>query len=129
MTISEHFDCLLKQTAKLPNSFVHDYKYDTVLLIDMFELVPEVVRARTGRTYIYFENMNPEKLMMVRQMGFEPHLHKSHKYFPPKYIYRARIYQNMSRNALNIANKISSTTMKEIDECKINQQYMQYMKH
>ena len=90
----------------LPRDFVHNGEYDMVFLFQTFGRIPSIVKARNGRKYMYFEDMTPEKLKIIRKMGFRPHRHQSRRYTPAKVIYRAPISIMMQQSAWNVVTRI-----------------------
>lgn len=106
MKIIERMKNVFTKPEPLPDGFMRNAEYDVVLLYDLFGRMPEIVRAKNGKKYFYFDDMDDEKLAIVRKMGFQPRLHKSHKYHPAKYIYRAPIMFDLTNEALAVAGKI-----------------------
>ncbi len=100
MKIIERMKNIFAKPKMLPENFLRDPEYDIVFWYDTFGSAPDIVKARNGRRYVYFENVDPEKLDIARKMGFRLHSHKSHKYKPAKRIYRALITRDLSDDAL-----------------------------
>ena len=118
----------------LPRGFVHDAEFDKVFLFQTFGRIPSIVMARNGRKYMYFEDMSPEKLKIVRKMGFRPRRHKSKRYSPAKVIYRAPISIMMRLSARNVTNKIELeyrsskyNIPQEVEVFKQNEKYLEYI--
>ena len=129
MTFKEFMKISFAPTMELPGWVDHNSFYDAVLLSDTMKLVPDVVRSPDGRCYIYFEKMTPSVNSLARAMGFKPCLHKSHRYFPPKYVYRAHISRAMSKSALQIADEISTMSAHDVEVCKKNPEYAKYISY
>ena len=108
MKIIERMKNIFAKPEQLPDGFVRNAEYDVVLLYDLFGRMPEIVRAKNGKKYFYFDDMDDEKLAILRKMGFNPRLHKSHMYHPAKYIYRAPIMFDLTNEALAVAGKIKA---------------------
>lgn len=100
MKIIERMKNIFAKPELLPEGFVRDPEYDMVFWYDTFGSAPNIVRARNGRQYVYFEDVDPEKLDIARKMGFRLRSHKSRKYTPAKRIYRALITRDLSDDAL-----------------------------
>ena len=102
MTIIEHMKNIFAPVGNMPHDFVRNPEYDLVFMHNIFERLPELIRARNGRTYIYFDTDDAGLLEVVRKMGFKPRMHRSHKYLPAKIIYRAPISRDMPKSAKDI---------------------------
>ena len=113
--------------GKLPDGFVRNPKFDAVLLFESFDAVPAMVRANNGLSYLYFDTIDPRKISLIRKMGFVPHLHKSHKYIPAKYIYRARVSMNMPKIAMDIANEVIKMSNEDFMACQSSPEYADYI--
>ena len=136
MTITERIKNIFILPRIRGGAFEHNPLFDTMFLLDTCEFSPELVRARDGRSYIYFESMSCDEINLVRKMGLNPRLHKSHKYTPPKYVYRIRISGNMPKSARDIINKLRETYDSDtkvftiswdINEMKSRQDYNDYV--
>ena len=133
MTIIEHMKNVFAQCGDLPRGFVRNPDFDMVLLYDTFERVPQVIRARNGHLYVYFDTMDATQMGVVRKMGFRPRLHKSRKYVPAKYIYRAPIFRNMPTSVLNVVDRLlkfsgdGAYMESSINTCRVNSEYAKYV--
>jgi len=123
MKIVEHVKCILKPVNKLPQDVARNFDYDAALIQNLYGRAPDIVRARNGNFYVYFENMDMGKFVVLRQMGFDLHLHKSRRYYPSKFIYRARI----NRKTCRIAGALSSAGFKDIAAIWESPAYKQYV--
>ena len=119
----------------MPRGFVHDGEYDFVFLFQILGRLPSVVEASNGRKYLYFEDMDADKLKIVRKMGFRPHRHKSKRYKPAKVIYRAPISMLMQQSAWTVASKIELERYNNeynfprgVDVLQSNKKYLEYIK-
>ena len=121
-----------KSGSALP-SFSRNADFDTILLFHTFGVVPEVVRARDGLMYVYFEITDEDKINVVRAMGFNPRLHKSQKYFPARKIYRALVSPDMPKDVKNVVNKLVVVNKGGIwdflDEVNGNESNAEYQKY
>lgn len=129
MTIKECLKSIIKPEIKLPNNFRHNADFDAALLVDIFDLVPEVVRARNGQPYVYFEQMDAKSFEIVRAMGFEPRMHKSHKYVPAQIIFRAHIGHGVSSSARQIANRLHKMDKFNITKYTEDPNYRKYIEN
>ena len=127
MTIIEQIKNVFSPFGSAQDNFVHNPTFDAVLLVGTLGRVPDILRATNGRSYVYFEYMDADALSLARQMGFKPQLHKSRRYFPPRYVYRARIGGNMSKDTLNIALEAEKVDFRDIDKCISNPEYQRYI--
>ena len=127
MRFVEHVKNVFSAIGAETQYFVHNATFDAVLLADVLGEVPEVVRASNGRAYIYFENMNTKGMVLARQMGFAPRLHRSHRYFPVKYIYRVRVTGAKTPRIQDLANEISTMDKKDIAKYKSDVAYKRYV--
>ena len=124
MTFEEFLRILFVRPARLPQGFKHNPHYDAALLSDTMNQVPEVVRASNHQPYVYFEkNVTADVIALARAMGFKPHLHRSHKYFPPKCVFRARVRKKTSK----VATELYNMDGQGVNECKNNPEYNQYI--
>lgn len=129
MTIVESLKSIVKPAIKLPAGFVHNADFDAALLAEALGEVPDFVYARNGHRYIYFENMNIRAFELARAMGFEPFMHKSHKYTPAKIIYRAHVGRDTPITARRVANKLHLSGMDIIGAYDANPQYIKYIEN
>jgi hypothetical protein len=114
----------------MPRGFVHNSIYDAILLKDSFNKEkPEFVRARDGKSYVYFERIDDDLITMVRKMGLNPCSHKSSKYFPAKKIYRVHISRKLPSEALNIIHNLRMMSDKFVEECKEKPEYIKYIEN
>ena len=128
MKIIEHMKNIFIPAGKLPQDFVHNADFDVAFLIDVFGRIPEVVHARNGRNYVYFEKIDNDSISVVRKMGFSPRLHKSRKYCPAKHIYRAPLSSGMPKTAWMIADRLRRMKYSnEVCDYKQNPVYMLYI--
>ena len=127
MNIVEFMKMTFMPATKLSQGFERDFFYDAVFLSDMAKEIPEIVRAKNGGSYIYFENITPGAIALARVVGFKPHVHKSYKYFPPRYVYRARVSRALPKSALQVVSKLAALEPKDFEECKKKADYMKYI--
>ncbi len=127
MKIIEYMKNIFSPYTKLPRDFVRNPEFDAVYLVDSLGYVPEVVHAKDGKTYLYFTNVNGETIRLVRKMGFRLQLHKSHKYMPARYVFRAHIKHDMPREVLDIVNKFTTVYHNGMLAYKLNPEYMKYI--
>ena len=127
MNIVEFMKVVFTPATKLSQGVERDFFYDAVFLSDMAKQIPEVLRAKNGGSYIYFEKITPGAIALARAMGFNPHLHKSYRYFPPRYVYRARVSRALPKSALRVVNELSTLDPKDFEECKKKADYMKYI--
>ena len=127
MTLVDYVKYSLKPVSDKPNNYARNASYDAALLVDTIGYVPDVVRARNGHSYVYFEYLDAEAFYLVRKMGFKPFLHKSHRYFPATFIFRARIDQDMPRVTRDVANKIMGISINEVARYTENPEYLKYI--
>jgi len=123
MKILEYVGYVLKPVNKMPRDIARNFDYDAALIQDLCGCIPDVLRARNGNFYVYFEDMDMDKFAVLRQMGFDVRLHKSHRYYPRKFIYRARINKKNSK----IAGALSSARFKDIVAVWESPAYKQYV--
>jgi hypothetical protein len=124
MNIVEFMKMTFMPATKLSQGFERDFFYDAVFLSDMAKQIPEVLRAKNGGSYIYFEKITPGAIALARAMGFKPQLHKSYRYFPPRYVYRARVSRALPKSALRVVNELSALEPKDFEECKKKADYI-----
>ena len=127
MRFVEHIQGYFKRMGVSPSYFLRDTTFDAVFLADTLGAIPDIVRARNGRSYLYFEEMTVSAIVLARQMGFNPRLHRSHKYFPAKYVYRAQVSGPRSKKLQEIANEFKTMDMKNIKKYKIDPAYLRYI--
>ena len=135
MKIIEHMqNIFVKKSKPVVPSFPRNASFDTVLLFHTFGVVPEVVRARDGLMYIYFEITDENKINIVRAMGFNPRLHKSQKYFPARKIYRALVSSDMPKDVRNVVNKLVIVSkggiwefLDEVNKSEASEEYQKYI--
>lgn len=127
MNIFEHIHNILKPSVQLPRGFVRNPDFDAVLLAESFGVVPEIVRARDGYNYIYFPKVSADGFDMLRKMGFEPRLHKSHRYVPARFVYRARISNDMPHDAFLVVKSLRDIYNRELLSCVWNPKYKEYV--
>ncbi len=113
--------------ATMPVGFVRNTDFDAVLLAEVYGDLPEIIRASDGKAYVYFEKITDEQLTIVRQMGFEPVLHKSHKYIPARDVYRVRVHHDMPSYALKTVTKAAALSYGDVDKQKMNPEYLRYI--
>ena len=106
MKIIERMKSIFRPSYELPSDFCRNAEYDVVLLFETFGRFPTIVNARNGRQYIYFEDMDEQKMSIVRKMGLNPRRHKSRRYIPGKIIYRVPVTFSLSKPAMEVVAKI-----------------------
>lgn len=134
MKIIERMKNIFAKPELLPEGFVRNPEYDIVFWYDVFGCAPEIVKVRNGRKYVYFDEKDPEKLDIIRKMGFQLHSHKSRKYTPAKHIYRALITRDLSTDALTLLWRMRSMTFRaafdfptETNKYKSDPEYQKYI--
>ena len=128
MNIVEFMKMAFTPATKLSHGFERDFFYDAVFLSDMAKQIPEVLRAKNGFSYIYFEKITPGAIALARTMGFKPRLHKSYRYFPPRYVYRARINRAvLPKSSLYVVNELAALEPQIFEKCKKQADYINYI--
>ena len=127
MKILEHIENIFSPSGKLPEGFVRNPDFYAMYLVESFGYVPEVIHASDGATYVYFDNVNPLLMSLLRRMGFRPHLHKSHKYTPHKFIYRSLVNKNTPRETLSVVNSLIKMSTDGYKVDTISPEYIRYV--
>ena len=134
MKIVEHIGNILKVGPYNIKRFEHNPMFDMVLLMDVCGCEPELVLAKNGHWYIYFEKLDWRAVDLAHQMGLSPRRHKSRKYVPARYIYRIRINDKMPACAYEVANQMWEhcrgdwfVAKQKINTLKASQDYADYI--
>ena len=127
MKIREHIENIFSPSGKLPEGFVRNPDFDAMYLVESFGYVPEIIHARNGATYVYFDNVNPSLMSLLRGMGFRPHLHKSRKYTPYRFIYRSVVNKNTPRETLAVVSSLMKMCTNGYTVDTISPEYTRYV--
>ena len=134
MKFIERVNNIFNPSSVKPGGFEHNSKFDMFLLMDVAHCIPELVSASDGHSYVYFETMDADALLLARQMGFNPRMHKSQKYLPAKNIYRARVSKYMPVSAHNVVRELSNRYKlgmygieQDISDMKAQREYIEYI--
>ena len=93
-------------TKELPVYTVRHPRMDAQLIVKTYG-VPRCLRARNGKSYLYFEYVSGMNVSMMRQMGLKPQLHHSKYSFYEPWVCRVPLSDvSMSDNAWAVVGEL-----------------------
>ena len=132
MKLIERVKDIFQSSYKMSDGFVHNSDFDSVVLRDWIKVDPLIRNGRDGHLYIYFEQLNADEKQLLRKMGFNIKLHRSLMYYPPKFVYRARISRDLKPCAKEVVHNLlnrNAVIANNYEKYKSQTEYAKYIEN